>query len=490
MLTSPTHAWDAVIVGSGPNGLAAAIHLAQNGLKVLVLEAADQVGGGLRSAALTLPGFIHDPCATVHALAVNSPFLSTLPLTDYGLRWVYAPFSVAHLLTDDRALTVTRSVEETAAGLGRDSAAYRRWFNPLVRSAPHLLADFLGPLPLPPRHPLAAARFAPLALLPAAWVARLIFHTAAARALFAGMAAHAILPLEFAGTAAFGLVLHLLAHTSGFPLAQGGSAQLAQALVEHLRRLGGEIRTGSTVHDWDELPPARLTLLDLTPREVLRIAGNRLPASYRRSLGRFRYGPGIFKVDWALDAPIPWKAENARNALTIHIGGTLEEIARAERAVWQGQNPVKPFLILVQPSLFDPHRAPPGKHTAWAYAHVPHNSPEDYLSAIEEQIESYAPGFRDRILARHTFSAPQMQAYNPNYVGGDINSGAQTLRQLFTRPVFSLNPYRTPLEGVFLCSASTPPGGGVHGMAGYHAARAALKDLAARHRRSTKKWRV
>lgn len=472
--------WDAVIVGSGPNGLAAAIHLAQHGLKVLAIEAADEIGGGLRSAELTLPGFIHDPCATVHALAVNSPFLSTLPLSDYGLRWLYAPYSVAHPLDDGRAITVSRSIEETAAGLGSDAAAYRRLMSPLVRSARRILTDFLGPLPLPPRHWAAALGFTPLALLPAEHLARLAFRTPSARALFAGMAAHAILPLHFAGTAAFGLVLHMLAHTSGFPLAEGGSARLARALGEHLRRLGGKIRTGWQVNALDELPPARITLLDLTPREVLRISGGRLPDHYRRSLSRYRYGPGVFKVDWALDAPIPWKAENARRALTVHLGGSLEEICQAEYAVWQGKNPAIPFVILVQPSLLDASRTPLGKHTAWAYCHVPHASPHDYLTAIEDQIERFAPGFRQRILARHTLSAVQMQAYNPNYVGGDINSGAQTLTQLFTRPVFSLNPYRTPLRGVFLCNASTPPGGGVHGMAGYHAARAALKEHAAR----------
>ena len=476
----PQKAWDAVIIGSGPNGLAAAIHLAQNGLKVLVIEAAPEVGGGLRSAQLTLPGFIHDPCATVHALAVNSPFLSTLPLNDYGLRWLCAPYSVAHPLDDGSAITVSRSIEETAVGLGSDAAAYRQLMSPLVRSARQILTDFLGPLPLPPRHWGAALGFAPLALLPAEQLARLAFRTPQARALFGGMAAHAILPLHFAGTAAFGLVLHMLAHTSGFPLAEGGSAQLAHALGEHLRRLGGEIRTGWQVNALDELPPARLTLLDLTPREVLRISSDHLPAGYRRSLSRYRYGPGVFKVDWALDAPIPWKAENARHALTIHLGATLEEISQVERGVWQGKNPATPFVILVQPTLFDPRRSPPGKHIAWAYCHVPHASQQDYLTAIEDQIERFAPGFRQRILARHTFSAVQMQAYNPNYVGGDINSGAQTLTQLFTRPVFSLNPYRTPLRGVFLCSASTPPGGGVHGMAGYYAARAALKELAAR----------
>lgn len=481
MLSSSSKSqWDAVIVGSGPNGLAAAVHLAQNGLKVLVIEAAHQPGGGLRSSELTLPGFIHDPCATVHALAVNSPFLSQLPLRDYGLRWVYAPFSVAHPLDDGSAITISQSVDETAAGLGSDAAAYRRLMSPLVRSAPQLLNDFLGPLPLPPRHPLAALRFAPLAILPAVWLARLAFRTAPARALFAGMAAHAILPLEFPATAAFGLVLHLLAHTSGFPLAQAGSASLAHALTQHLQRLGGEIRTGWPVNHLDELPPARITLLDLTPREVLRIAGERLPADYRRSLSRYRYGPGVFKVDWALDAPIPWKAEPARRAVTVHLGGTLEEISAAERAAWQGQNPSAPFVILVQPTLFDSRRAPDGKHIAWAYTHVPHNSPENHLNAIEDQIERFAPGFRQRILARHTFTAVEMQAYNPNYVGGDINSGAQTLNQLFTRPVLSLTPYRTPLKGVYLCSASTPPGGGVHGMAGYHAARAAIRDLAAR----------
>ncbi|MEW6180740.1 MAG: NAD(P)/FAD-dependent oxidoreductase [Chloroflexota bacterium] len=478
---SSNNRWDAVIVGSGPNGLAAAIHLAQNGLKVLVIEAAEQIGGGLRSAELTLPGFIHDPCAAVHALAVNSPFLATLPLREYGLRWVYAPFSVAHPLDDGSAITISQSVEETAAALGRDASAYRRLITPLVRNTPQLLGDFLGPLPLPPRHPLAALHFAPLAILPAAWLARLAFRTPQARALFAGMAAHAILPLEFPATAAFGLVLHMLAHTSGFPLAEGGSAQLAHALTAHLKRLGGEIRTGWQINHLDELPPARLTLLDLTPREVLRIAGRHLPARYRQSLSCFRYGPGVFKVDWALDAPIPWRAEAARRAVTVHLGGTLDEISAAERAAWGGKDPAPPFVILVQPTLFDSRRAPEGKHIAWAYAHVPHNSPKDYLSAIEDQIERFAPGFRQRILARHTFSAVEIQAYNPNYVGGDINSGAQTLNQLFTRPVLSLNPYRTPLKGVYLCSASTPPGGGVHGMAGYHAARAALRDRAARH---------
>jgi len=469
--------YDAIVVGSGPNGLAAAITLAQAGCSVQVLEAEQAIGGGTRTQELTLPGFVHDVCAAIHTLGVGSPFFRGLPLSEYGLEWVYPPASVAHPLDDGTAVILERSVEETSAALGCDAEAYRRLFGPLVKEWDKLSFEILGPLRIPPRHPLAMARFGLHAVRSAYGAAKSLFRGERARAVFAGLAAHAILPLDQPLTAAFGLVLGTSAHAVGWPMARGGSLHIASALARHLQSLGGEIVTGVRVESLDQLSPARAILFDVTPRQLLRIAGERLPSSYRRALDRYRYGPGVFKMDWALDDPIPWRANECDRAATVHLGGTLEEITLSEHAVWQGQLPERPYVIVVQQTLFDPSRAPEGKHTAWAYCHVPNGSTFDMNDRIEAQIERFAPGFRDCILARSVMPPAAMEHHNPNYIGGDINGGVQDLWQLWTRPTLRLDPYSTPVKGLYICSSSTPPGGGVHGMCGYHAAQAALKEL-------------
>jgi phytoene dehydrogenase-like protein len=468
----PTH--DAVIVGAGPNGLAAAITLARAGRSVLVVEGKETIGGGTRSAELTLPGFVHDVCAAIHPLGVASPFFRGLPLADHGLEWVFPPAAIAHPLDDGSAILVQRSVAATAAQVGGDGAAYRRLMGPLAADWRNVLGEMLGPLRFP-RHPLSMVRFGLPALLPAATLAKMLFRGERARAVFAGMAVHAMIPLERPATAAFGLMLGILAHGIGWPMARGGSQRIADALAAHLRSLGGEIRTGHLVERVDDLPSASAILFDVTPRQLEKIVGDRLPSPYRRKLQGYRYGPGVFKVDYALDAPVPWRAVECLQAGTVHLGGTLDEIASSERAVWRGEHPERPYVLFVQQTPFDPTRAPVGKHTAWAYCHVPHGSTVDMTGRIEAQIERFAPGFRERILARSTRTAAEMAAYNPNYIGGDINGGVQDLRQLYTRPVASLTPYATPARGIYLCSSSTPPGGGVHGMCGYFAAQAALK---------------
>jgi phytoene dehydrogenase-like protein len=467
---------EAVVVGAGPNGLAAAIALAQAGRSVAVFEAAETVGGGCRSAELTLPGFVHDVCSAIHPLGVGSPFFRTLPLAEYGVEWLHPDVPLAHPLDDGTAVVLERSVEATAAGLGRDGAAYQRLMAPLVADTNKILADLLGPLPLPPRHPIALTRFGLAAIRSARGLVDSHFEGLRARALFAGVAAHSFLPLEQSPSAAFGLMLGLLGHAVGWPLPRGGSQRIVDALAANLRSLGGEIVTAEPVVSIDQLPPAHAVLLDVAPRQALKLAGPRLPFLYRRQLDRFRYGPGVFKVDLALDGPVPWRADACRRAGTVHVGGTFEEIAAAERAVWRGEHPQRPFVLVAQQSLFDSTRAPEGRHTVWAYCHVPNGSGVDMSQHIEAQIERFAPGFRDRILARSGMSAAEMQVYNANYVGGDINGGLQDLWQLFTRPAFRLIPYRTPVEGLYICSASTPPGGGVHGMCGYHAAKTALRD--------------
>jgi len=468
---------DAVVVGSGPNGLAAAITLARAGRKVVLYEAKSTVGGGLRSAELTAPGFIHDVCSAIHPLTLVSPFFKTVPLTDYGVEWVYPPSEVAHPLDDGSAVMTERTVEATAAGLGRDAAAYRRLMGLFTANAEALFDELLGPLNIPPRHLSALATFGPFALLPAMQMAQWVFREERARAQFAGMAAHSVLSLNRVGTSAFGLMLAISAHTAGWAFPRGGAQKIADALAAYFISLGGEIVCDFDVKSFDQLPPARLKLLDITPRRFADMVQGQLPALYSYLLNHYRYGAGVFKIDYALSAPIPWKAPEVARAATVHLGGTLDEIGDSERALGIGAHAQRPYVLLAQHSLFDDTRAPDGKHTAWVYCHVPGGSTVDMTARIEAQIERFAPGFRDVVIARHTRNTVELEAYNANYVGGDINSGVQDIFQQFTRPVPRLNPYSTPLKGVYLCSSATPPGGGVHGMSGYHAAMSALREL-------------
>jgi phytoene dehydrogenase-like protein len=465
---------DAVVVGSGPNGLAAAIALARAGRSVLVLEASEAPGGGVRTAELTLPGFRHDVCSAIHPLAVASPFFRTLPLDEHGLEWIEPPAPLAHPFDGGYAAVLERSVTATASWLGIDGDAYGRLLDPLVEQGHEILADVLGPLRLPGA-PLASGRFAASALLPATTLVRRRLRGERARGLLAGLSAHSMLALESSPSAAFGLGLGLLGHLVGWAFPRWGAQALTDALVAHLATLGATLECGTKVETLAELPPARAVLLDLTPREVLRVAGDRLPPRYSRRLGRYRYGPGVFKLDLALDGPIPWAAPECRRAGTVHVGGTLDEIAASESAPFEGRVSEHPFVLVAQQSLFDPTRAPAGKHTVWAYCHVPNGSSVDVTDRIERQIERFAPGFRERIIARHAMGPAELEARNPNYVGGDINGGTQDLRQVVTRPVARLDPYSTPVPGLYVCSSSTPPGGGVHGMCGYWATRSALR---------------
>jgi phytoene dehydrogenase-like protein len=461
---------DAVVVGAGPNGLAAAIALARAGRSVRVLEAAETIGGGSRSAELTLPGFVHDICSAVHPHPLASPFLRELPLDEHGLELVQPELALAHPLDDGTAVAFDRSIDVTAASIGgADGAAYRKLMEPLVRDADKLLPAILGPL-RPTRHPLALSRFGLLGLRSAEGLAKR-FEGPRARALIAGNAAHSMLHLDASPTGAVALVLMLTGHAVGWPVARGGSQAVADALASIARSHGAEIVTGHRVERVDELDDAGVVLFDLTPRQIVAIAGHRLPARYRNALERYRYGPGVFKLDWALDGPIPWTAPECLRAGTVHLGGTFEEIAASER----GDGGQRPYVLLSQPTVCDPSRAPAGKHVGWAYCHVPAGSTTDMTAAIEGQVERFAPGFSERILARASMNAAEMEAYNPNYVGGDINGGLMDLRQLFTRPVARPVPYTTPDERLFICSSATPPGGGVHGMCGYFAAKAALR---------------
>jgi phytoene dehydrogenase-like protein len=461
--------YDAVVVGSGPNGLAAAVRLAEAGCSVLVLEAADEIGGGTRSAELTLPGFVHDVCAAIHALGVAAPALSLDRLGAYGLAWRYPEVPLAHPLDGGRAGVLYRSVDETAAGLGNDGPAWKRLMQPLVDDWPLVLPELLGPLLSIPRHPIAMARFGIDALQPATLLARR-FHTEEAKALFASCAAHAMLPLSRPLTSGFALTLAVAAHAGGWPAAAGGSQAVANALAARLRELGGEVQTGVTVRSMTDLPPHRAALFDTNPAQLASIAGDALPARYRSRLRRFRHGPGAFKVDYALDAAVPWDNEACRRAGTVHVIGSFAEVVAAEADVAAGRMPARPLVLAVQQSLFDPTRAPQGKHILWAYAHVPHGYSGDATQAIEGQIERFAPGFGDIVLARRVASPRDLHAYNANYVGGDIAGGAHNGLQLAFRPTVAARPYVTPNPTLFLCSASTPPGAGVHGMCGWHAA--------------------
>jgi phytoene dehydrogenase-like protein len=464
---------EAFVIGSGPNGLTAAIVLAKAGLPTSVIEAESSIGGGMRSAELTLPGFVHDVCSAVYPLAASSPAFAQFPLAEHGLDWIQPPLPLAHPFDDGSAAVLDRSLDRTSERLGADGAAYRSRVASLARRWPDLTAEILRPVIHLPASPLLLARFGWLAIRPAAGTARQLFYTAAARALFAGLAAHSVLPLEALGSAAFGWVLAFAAHAAGWPIQRGGSQQIANALASYLKALGGCITTGTRIRSLDELPGSAMILCDVTPRQFLELAGSRLPGRFARQLKSYRYGPGVFKVDWALSSPIPWKAVECAQAGTVHLGGTLEEIARSERDAWQGTVCDRPFVLLAQPSLFD-RRAPDGRHTAWAYCHVPNASAVDMTERIERQVERFAPGFRDTILARHVFAPAGLQQHNANLVGGDITGGAQDLKQLILRPTPML--YRTPLAGVYLCSSSTPPGGGVHGMCGFHAAQLALRE--------------
>jgi len=466
-------AFDAIVIGAGPNGLAAAVYLAQKGCSVLALEARDTPGGGTRSAELTLPGFTHDICSAIHPLGYGSPFFRTLPLEKHGLEWIQPSAPLAHPFDDGTAALLERSIEETGETLGDDSRRYRRFMEPLIPDWDTLCAALLHPLRLA-KYPLAWAKFDLWAARSARGLSDAAFKGPRARALFAGAAAHSMLPLEQSPSAAIGLVLMIAGHAVGWPLPRGGSQSIANSLCAYFASLGGELLTRAPVSSLDELPEAKIILCDISPKQLLAIAGEKLPLSYTRKLERYEYGPGVFKLDYALDGPIPWKATECARAGTVHLGGARAEIAASERAVWDGVPPESPYVLVAQQSLFDATRAPAGKHTVWAYCHVPNGCTFDMSERIEAQVERFAPGFRDRILARHSFSPKKLEEYNANYIGGDINGGTEGWRQLFARPVLRAIPYATPVKGLFLCSASTPPGGGVHGMCGYYAALAAL----------------
>jgi phytoene dehydrogenase-like protein len=463
-----------VVVGSGPNGLAAAITLAQSGCPVLLREGAAELGGGLRSEELTLPGFLHDVCATVLPLGVGSPFFRTLPLTEHGLSWVQPPTPLAHPFDDGTALVLERSAAKSAEGFGKDRSAYLRALDPFATRWSSLAADLLSP-PRFPRSPLLFGRFALLGLRSAQNLARTLFVEEKTRGLFAGLAAHGGAPLENPLTGAFGLVLAASAHAVGWPLVRGGSRRFAEALASYLRARGGEIALGVPLTTLGELAGRHPVLLDVTPRQLAALPGGGLSQAYCEALARHRHGPGVFKMDWALDRPIPWRAAACARAGTVHLGATLQEISGSERTVAAGGHPERPYVVVVQPTLFDPTRAPPGKHVAWAYCHVPNGSRFDMSSRIEAQLERFAPGFGRLVLGRSVLSPAGMERHNPNYVGGDISGGLPSLRALL-KAALPPGPYETPSAGLYLCSSSTPPGGGVHGMCGYHAAQKALRS--------------
>jgi len=467
--------FDAIVIGSGPNGLSAAITLQQAGLSVLIIEAKDTIGGGLRSAELTLPGFVHDICSAIHPLAAGSPFFNTLPLEQFGLEYIYPEVAAAHPFDDGTAAALSGSVEETAETLGIDRESYVNLLMPLVKNWPGMVKDLLGPLHFP-KHPIDMAAFGLNALRSATSLAGK-FKTKEARGLWGGMAAHSLQPLSNLGTSAFGLVLMATGHLKGWPVPKGGSNVIANALSSYFLSIGGKIETGLPVRSMKDIPTSTVVLFDLTPKQILEIAGECFSSIYSWQLRRYRYGMGVFKIDWALDGQIPFTAPECRKAGTVHLGNTFEEIVRGEEMISRGEILENPFVLLAQQSLFDSLRAPQGKHTAWAYCHVPNGSQKDMTIAIENQVERFAPGFKDLILAKHTMNTREIEAYNPNNVGGDINGGVIDIGQLFTRPALRFSPYRTSAKGIYICSSSSPPGGGVHGMCGYNAAKQALNDI-------------
>tara|TARA_R110000868_G_scaffold304437_21_gene565415 strand:- start:46463 stop:47914 length:1452 start_codon:yes stop_codon:yes gene_type:complete len=467
--------FDAVIVGSGPNGLSAGILLAQHGLKVKIIEAEETIGGGTRTKELTEPGFLHDICSAVHPTGIGSPYLRTLPLADFGLEWIHPIYPVAHPLEDGDAMIISKSLEETLSRMGKDSKNYKTLVQSLVDAWDYLSHDLLGPVRIP-NHPLSMARFGWYGMHSAKLLANSMFDSTKVKAYFAGLAAHSIVPLEKSFTGSFGLVFAATIHSVGWPIAKGGSASITKALATYFKSMGGMIETGNRISNVSELPSSKTILFDLTPHQIAKIAGRELPQGFKKKYLKYKYGPGVFKMDFALSEPVPWTNSDCSGAGTLHLGGTLNEIAYSERETWKGNHPEKPYVLLSQPSMFDDSRSPKGKHTLWAYCHVPNGSDKDCSEAIINQIERYAPGFRDTIISSHTISAPEFEAYNHNYIGGDINGGAQTFKQLIGRPIFQWDPYKIPAKGMYICSSSTPPGGGVHGMCGYHAAKSALKN--------------
>lgn len=467
--------YDAVIVGSGPNGLSAAVRLSQKGLKVLVLEASSTIGGGTRTEELTEPGFMHDVCAAVLPTTVSSPFLRSLPLEKYGLDFIYPEISYAHPLEKGKSVNMYHSFDKTLEELSNEAQAYKTMFGNFIENWKTLSVDVFGPLRFP-SNPLLMAKFGFKGALSAKKLVHNYFNNPDLKAAFAGCAAHSILPLDKAFSASFGLVLGASAHATGWPIAKGGTHKVTKALAHLFQSLGGTIQTNYRVKTLADIPACKAILFDLTPHQIAEIAESELPLSYRKKLLNYEYGPGSFKMDWALSEPVPWNNPELRKAGTVHLGGTFEEIAKSEQLVWEGKHPQKPYMIVTQPSLFDESRAPKGKHTLWAYCHVPNGSTQNMTKEIEDQIERYAPGFKDTIISKHALNSKQLQAYNSNYVGGDINGGAQFFKQLFGRPVLKWNPYKIPGKPMYICSSSTPPGGGVHGMCGYHAAQSVLKN--------------
>jgi phytoene dehydrogenase-like protein len=474
-LSSSLSNYDAFVIGSGPNGLAAAIALAQQGLKVKIFESKDSVGGGTRTLELREPGFKHDICSAVHPTAVSSPFFNTLPLSDYGLEWIHPDFPVAHPLEDGEAVIAEKSFENTLERLGADSKNYRKLFKEFVDSWQYLSKDLFGTLRIP-NHPLAMMRFGWYGMFSSNLLSSSFFKLDRTKAYFAGLAAHSILPLENAFTASFGLVLGTTVHSVGWPIAKNGSHSITKALAGFFEFLGGEIELNTHIESLEEFPANKPILFDLTPQQITTIADSKIPDSLKERLLRYNYGPGAFKVDFALSEPVPWLNEECKKAGTLHLGGSMEELAYSEKDVWKGIHSEKPYVLVSQPSVFDETRAPKGKHVLWSYCHVPNGSTEDMEERIINQIERYAPGFRDIIISTSTMTAMDFEKYNPNYIGGDINGGAQNLKQLFGRPLIKWDPYKLPVDHLYICSSSTPPGGGVHGMSGFNAARSVLKN--------------